>query len=186
MVYIFSNCRTKLKYDIKKLNIRSTDTLIFINTAWLLLENLEYFKQFPNIELYVRAVYDANNVFCGYCNSSAGNYLLDVTTKFPHFKHIYGINYDFKKKKHYKVDLVTNETVDITDKLKRYPSKKSPTTGFMLYLLYKENQPILVNFFNDNTTKNYFLNTKNKDMYSGHSWKYEKIALSTAKKVFLW
>lgn len=186
MLYIFSNCRTKLKYNLRKLNIQKNDELIFMNTAWLLMENLEYFKQFPNIDLYVRAIYNLDNVFQGYCNNSAGNYLEDVTSKFHNFKHIYGINYDFEKQRHYRVNLVTNETNDITDYVKQYPSKKSPTTGFMLYSMYKDKNPLLVNFFNDNTKKNYFLNSNNKDMYSGHNWKYEKLMLSRAKKVFLW
>ena len=184
--FIFSNCRTKLKYNIEDLNIQKSDHLIFMNTAWLLIENLNYFKQFDNIDFYVRAVYDINNKFVGYSNPSTGNYLKDVTDKFNNFKNKYGINYDFGTLHHHLLNLDTKEDKDIQHYLINYPSGKSPTTGYMLYKLYENKNPILVNFFNDNISKNVFLSNANKDMYVGHNWKFEKEALDKVNKVFLW
>lgn len=184
--FIFSNCRTKLKYNIEDLNIQKSDRLIFMNTAWLLTENLDYFKQFNNIEFYVRAVYDSNNKFIGYSNPSAGNYLKDVTDKFNKFINKYGINYDFNTLHHHLLNLDTKKDKDIQNYLTDYPSGKSPTTGYMLYKLYEDKNPILVNFFNDNVSKNVFLSNANKDMYIGHNWKFEKEVLDNVNKVFLW
>lgn len=183
--FIFSNCRTKLKYNIEDLNIKKSDHLIFMNTAWLLTENLDYFKQFNNLEFYVRAVYNRNK-FVGYSNPSAGNYLKDVTDKFNNFINKYGINYDFTTLHHHLLNLDTKEDKDIQNYLTNYPSGKSPTTGYMLYKLYEDKNPILVNFFNDDLSKNVFLSNTNKDMYIGHNWKFEKEALDKVKKVFLW
>lgn len=184
--FIFSNCRTNLPYDIKFLNISKNDELIFMNTSWLLTQNLDYFKQFDNISLYVRAVYGENNKFVGYSNPSAGNYLKDVTNSFNNFKVKYGINYNFKTLRHHLLNLDTNEKTDIQNYLSGYPSGKAPTTGYMLYKLFEDNNPILVNFFNDDTSKNIFLSSSTKDMYKGHDWKFEKEKLKNAKKVFLW
>ena len=184
--YIFSNCRTKLNYDISVLSIKPKDKLVFMNTAWLLTENLHFFKQFNNIDFYVRAVYGKANKFMGYSNPSAGNYLNDVLEKFNSFNNKYGVNYDFATNRHYLVNLETQDKIDIQDYFLGYPATYAPTTGYMLYKLYQNNNPILVNFFNDNTSKNVFLSNTNKDMYSGHNWKFEKEALNQVKKVFLW
>jgi len=180
--YIFSNClkSTKEEYleNVKKLGIKPSDHLIFLNKGNLLYPFEDYFKQFKHIHILMRNCgrFGLNSYF-GFDSAYEHSTLFETMNTIATSR--LGILLVIGKPKG------TCKSYNIANtKIVKYINSThcTPTTGYLAYYAAttmtpaKDSDIVLVNFYgnDDNST------TK----WKGHDWSFEDEWLQDKTRVF--
>ena len=175
-LYIFSNSQSlsdlkSLKDEFtRNFSIHEDDVLVFMNLAIPYFKELEFFRGI-NCKKYIihRAAYNRhiqNQKIKGYSFKKYFG-LEELDTEKQFFTERLGLHYEYSMDPSI-VDLDTNQALSGIDWsfLKKYPDEHTPTTGFIVYFVFRQ-------LFPDHQVKLINFDGKESNMKFGHKWAFE-------------